>query len=1283
MNSLSKVDSVIQAYDSKLHVPGVVAVRPGYKLENGWPTQQPAVVVVLSAGASGAGLPSTIGGLPIDVRTATRIEQYRFEHPEMYAALEARQPEFRTEAFPQVVPPAPASAGPTAAPEAAKPQLPYIPPIGATLASVTGRIPITCHASPDAGWPTLRSFLSATKTSLTVGLYDFTSKHILDEVRRSLAGAKRFEMVLDNPARNPTADQSDVETIQAIQGDLGAAAQMEWALVRSNKAIPRWIFPTAYHIKVAVRDSESLWLSSGNWNNSNQPDMDPFGAPNEAADQKLARKSDRDWHVIIDHPALARTYEEFLEHDFDVAHSESGAAPAPLAMSVPLELPADFELESRAAWRFFPPLRIEDEEMTVTPLLTPDPGVYEAAMLGLIQSATSKLYVQLQYIHPSDKEEDRAFEALIDAVAGRLRAGVDVRIIVSQYQASNGWLERLQAAGIDLGVVRLQNGVHNKGFIIDSRTVALGSQNWSGDGVLRNRDASVIIESTTAAAYYERIFLHDWTNVARQNVDPTAPTGETLTRVTAYYMHEDEQAAAIQAMAAPLVTQAFAIGVVREHQIEDLRRAGLLVRDEPPVTQVLQAEQRRADATAAPTNSMAVAAFGPPPAAAASADEPIPAPVDYYVVRIRGPLLDEWRQALERSGVTLLERLGKRMYKARLSQNEVQGISTLDFVESVRWISPLTTPPQIFTRAAAPPIGRQPVNGWKMLTFDVRLHDPADRPKVEQWLEARNDASIAGTGTRKIRIYAREDAAAITELTLLPEVDTVAEYVEPELCNDAARRLLGVDAPAGHIPPNNVSQTGEGQIVGVADTGLDDTHPDFSGRIAALIGRGRAGDTSDPEGHGTHVAGSILGDGSASGGQIRGVAPKARLFFQSLLDASGRLGGLPVDLNELFDEAYAAGVRIHNNSWGAATPSQYTINAEEVDEFIHQHPDMLVVISAGNAGSAAASRKAQPGFVDWLSIGSPASCKNALTVGASRSDRTDGPYGAITWGQGWPLQFPAAPIAQERISGDPNCMAAFSSRGPCDDHRIKPDVVAPGTDILSTCSSIAPIRNYWGQHPGNPRYAFDGGTSMAAPLIAGCAALVRQFYIDERGHQPSAALLKATLINSTTWLSGADSVAPSNGRPNYHQGFGMVNMQRAIPNPSEPGLGLEFRDGWQTPTEAITRTGDRRRYQLHLGLDVPDLRVCMAYTDAPARGLQNNLDLVVQYVEGGKKWFGNSELPDALLIPDPDNNVEILRLAPARAGTYIIQVFAGNMLKPPQHFALVVSGVGIAPLVEI
>jgi phosphatidylserine/phosphatidylglycerophosphate/cardiolipin synthase-like enzyme len=82
----------------------------------------------------------------------------------------------------------------------------------------------------------------------------------------------------------------------------------------------------------------------------------------------------------------------------------------------------------------------------------------------------------------------------------------------------------LQEAGLDTSVVRIQNGVHNKAFVVDSKIVALGSQNWSGDGVLRNRDASLIIYNQDAAQYFEQIFSYDWTAHAKQKLTSEVST---------------------------------------------------------------------------------------------------------------------------------------------------------------------------------------------------------------------------------------------------------------------------------------------------------------------------------------------------------------------------------------------------------------------------------------------------------------------------------------------------------------------------------------------------------------------------------------------------------------------------------------------------------------------------------------------------------------------------------------------------------------------------------------
>jgi len=748
-------------------------------------------------------------------------------------------------------------------------------------------------------------------------------------------------------------------------------------------------------------------------------------------------------------------------------------------------------------------------------------------------------------------------------------------------------------------------------------------------------------------------------------------------KVIAYFMHEHEQSAAASAVKNAQVTDSYVIGEIDEAKVADLERAGLIV-------------ERLRQPAANPTEGLAPAFELKGARAMARAETaaiPIGPPVvdpnesQFYLVQLSGPLLQEYRDRLAAAGIYPSERLGPATYVAKISPAQLPAVQALEFVTGLTVYGAAETElatSAFGTREAAP---APPASATPMKTFDVQLHDSADLPQVLAAV-AQLPVLIAGAKGRKIRFHVLEtDAGArVAQIRAIAAVRKVEPYIEPELHNDVARVLLGLDTAASPTV-TRLTETGAGQIVAVADTGLDDTHPDFAGRVASLIALGRPGDATDPHGHGTHVAATVLGSGLASGGTHRGVAPGAQLVFQSLLDANFKLGGLPLDLGDLFEAAYQSGARIHNNSWGAVVDSEYTMNSQEVDEFVARRRDMLIVISAGNEGQAAHRLHAQPGSVDWLSLGAPASCKNAIAVGASRSSRTAGGLSTLTYGTAWPSEFPDAPIATDPVSGDPEALAGFSSRGPCTDRRVKPDVVAPGTDILSAKSSLAPLFRFWGPGP-SPQYAFMGGTSMAAPLVAGCAALVREYYVTTRGHaQPSAALLKATLVNSARHLTAASATADFNVLPNMHQGFGAVDMRHAYPNPAQPNLRLEFVDDWQNPASSFAITGQRRRFQVGVAAG-QRLAICMAYTDAPGRALQNNLNLLVE-PPGGPKVVGNQNLPLALQPIDQENNVEIVRFDAPVAGTYLIQISASNLLTADQDFALVVTGALTTGLVPV
>ncbi len=517
----ARIQGIIDAHVDELRRPGVVSVRAGYEVANGWLTGREAIVAtVKKKGATppDAALPEQIEGVPVDVREASAAKRQQLEDPRAYADSRLPYPDHgAVPVFPEELT-LPEATGLTervyfaAAAKPPKPNVPYTPAPGVPLAPVHARATVTLSASPDNGWPTLKQFLEGTQHSLTVGLYDFTSAHILGAATSALAGAE-VKLVLDHPARNPSADQTDEQTAAALHSALGAQLSQAWALDRMDPLATAWVFPTAYHIKVAVRDGEALWLSSGNWNNSNQPDIDPV---NDPADAAAARQGDRDWHVVIEHAGLASTFEAYLEHDLAVAAAHN----APPAASVASPAAVGMRKAQTPPFASFQPPKRVSATMWITPLLTPDPGVYVKAVKALILSAATTLHLQFQYIAvpKASGEESAAFADLVQTVIARQKAGVDVKIIMSEYETA-GYLEQLQAAGLDVvNSVKIQNNVHNKGIVVDGSSVLVSSQNWSTDGTLHNRDAGVIIHNAQAAAYFGALFQHDWDHLAARKV---------------------------------------------------------------------------------------------------------------------------------------------------------------------------------------------------------------------------------------------------------------------------------------------------------------------------------------------------------------------------------------------------------------------------------------------------------------------------------------------------------------------------------------------------------------------------------------------------------------------------------------------------------------------------------------------------------------------------------------------------------------------------------------------
>jgi hypothetical protein len=570
------------------------------------------------------------------------------------------------------------------------------------------------------------------------------------------------------------------------------------------------------------------------------------------------------------------------------------------------------------------------------------------------------------------------------------------------------------------------------------------------------------------------------------------------------------------------------------------------------------------------------------------------------------------------------------------------------------------------------------------------------------------------TRARILVVEARGSAAqrqkAITGLAGIHGVRAIREWSLARTCNDVAAGIMRTAVAMGGP---GLGLSGKGENIGVCDTGLDTgdrhhIHPDFARRVAWIKSypinpalspfirnpKGDNGPADTHSGHGTHVAGSILGSGAESrrlkgkrsAGPIRGLAYRARLFFQAVeqevkyknpadLRKYGPypLFGLPTDLGNLFSDAYRRGVRIHSNSFDISDSSHgaYTDKCGQLDGFVWKHKDFCVLVAAGNDGRDWDG----DGKIDPMSVTPPGTSKNCITVGACENRRPI--FNPQTYGRWSPLDFRAKSFKNEPMANDPGRVAAFSSRGPTQDGRVKPDVVAPGTFVLSTRSTmISDVNRGWAAFPWSKHYFYLGGTSMATPLTAGAVALVREYLrTKKRIRHPTAALLKAAIIAGATRLSDNP---PAGALFDKDQGFGRVNVDAVVspPNPSSTQF-VEVKPG--------LRTGEIHTTQIKVKSGKAPLRLTLAYSDYPGPpfgpSLVNDLNLIVTAPNGmtyvgnqsalnGMRGRGNQSAGNALTL-DARNNVEVVHVRKPVGGTWKIEVVGSNVPHGPQDFALV------------
>jgi len=505
-------------------------------------------------------------------------------------------------------------------------------------------------------------------------------------------------------------------------------------------------------------------------------------------------------------------------------------------------------------------------------------------------------------------------------------------------------------------------------------------------------------------------------------------------------------------------------------------------------------------------------------------------------------------------------------------------------------------------------------------------------------------------------------------------------------------------------------------VVDVTDSGIDrgstaaaDLHQDFldtSGasrvayavRVSGTTVDATSANAADFIGHGT-INCAIVGGLNEEDGDSDfedadgykyglGIAPHAQIGSTVIFGGSGGAFTSP-DFTTLIDNAYMQGARISSNSWGvinAFADGEYDAVSQEYDALVRDarpttapsggepgNQQISIVFAAGNAGSGATT------------IGDRgATAKNTITVGASENIRINGDSDGC--GQ------------VDADADDSRDIIDFSSRGPCEDGRIKPDIVAPGVRIQGAASQIVgfngagvcgsatndgalpPADAYF--PTGQTLYTWSSGTSHACPAVSGAAALTIEWFNMRGWPSPSPAMVKAWLLSSSEYLTGVDA---NDTLPSSNQGLGRTNLQRALD--IVPRLRFD-------QARTFTSTGESAVFDGFVTDSTQPVRITLAWTDAPGTpfvnpALVNDLDLTV--VVGGSTFLGNV-FSGANSITggaaDDLNNVESVFLPAGTTGAIQITVTASSIVGDgvpdfggllDQDFALVAYNVEAPP----
>uniref|UniRef100_A0A7V1EJ49 Peptidase S8/S53 domain-containing protein n=1 Tax=candidate division WOR-3 bacterium TaxID=2052148 RepID=A0A7V1EJ49_UNCW3 len=616
---------------------------------------------------------------------------------------------------------------------------------------------------------------------------------------------------------------------------------------------------------------------------------------------------------------------------------------------------------------------------------------------------------------------------------------------------------------------------------------------------------------------------------------------------------------------------------------------------------------------------------------------------NYYIVQCKGPILKEWKEQLKNSGIQVLGYIPDYAYIVKMEKYQKELISQKSFINWIGlWHPAYKIHPELKNRAG-------------LYKATILVYDTEDLADIVSKITSTGARILDASEVVSKLVVAEISSAHLEALANIKGIHWIEPRPEIELHNNNTTRIVQGGSVSSDTTIWAKGLKGSGQILGTTDSGITTAHWAFyhstypittwasypSHRKVINYSRGGPsagfGDEAANYWHGSHTGCTVCGDDSYNGGTsvYDGIAKLAKLSF---CDIGISAGGLSIwsDLNQLWDTSYAYGAMVVSNSWGASTNGDYYTYDAQADQFMWRRKTCLLVISAGNSGPGANT------------TGSPGNAKGALTLGSvGRSD--------------------------------PTAIASYSSRGPTDDTRYKPTLMAPGG--LNTIGDPGLYSAQGSTSGSGSSYWQMSGTSMASPSACGAVGLIREYL--NRGFyptgsevpgnaipNPSAALLKAMAVVST------DPNITGYTVPNYDIGWGRIDLDSVLYFTGDTRK-LLLHD---SATGGLN-TNDSVVYQWQVNSSIP-LRVTLCWTDTAGnpsvtRSQVNNLDLRVvspsgtsywgNYYSGGQSASGGSA--------DSNNVEENFRLNAPATGTWIAWVRGKNVpTGADQPYAIVITG---------